>query len=71
MKENKEMTEQELDQVTGGAAFMKLGDIKGSFTSSRRGIVHPQYKVGRVGSNPTPHLKVVKGRYGGLNPDSM
>ena len=33
MKENKQMTEQELDQVTGGAAFMKLGDIKGSFTS--------------------------------------
>ena len=71
MEDNKQLTEQELDQVTGGAAFMKLGDIKGSFTSSRLGIVHPQYKVGRVGSNPTPHPKVVKGRYGVVNPDSM
>ena len=43
MKENKQMTEQELDQVTGGAAWMKLGDIKGSFTSSRLGIIHPNF----------------------------
>ena len=71
MKENKQMTEQELDQVTGGAAFMKLGDIKGSFTSSRLGIIVPDFKVGRVGSDPKPHPKVVKGRYGVLNPDSM
>ena len=43
MKENKEMTEQELDQVAGGMAFIKLGDIKGSFTSSCLGVVHPEF----------------------------
>jgi bacteriocin-like protein len=72
MKENKQMTEQELDQVTGGSAFVKLGDIKGSFTSSRRGIIHPNFNVGVADANPTPHPgKRVAGRYGVINPDSM
>ena len=71
MKENKEMTEQELDQDAGGRAFIKLGDIKGSFTSSCLGVVHPEFKVGSVGSDPKPHPKVVKDRYGFINPDSM
>ncbi len=71
MKENKEMTEQELDQVTGGRRFIINPDSMYPTPESRLGIIHPNYKVGRVGSNPTPHPKVVKGRYGGLNPDSM
>ena len=65
------MTEQELDQVAGGMAFVKLGDIKGSFTSSCLGVAHPEFKVGRVGSDSKPHLKVAKDRYGFINPDSM
>ena len=76
MEDNKQLTEQELDQVTGGAAFMKLGDIKGSFTSSRLGIIVPDFKVGRVGSNPTPHPETPPGKMRsadrrGLNPDIM
>ena len=71
MKENKETTEQELDQVAGGTAFINLGDIKVSFTRSCLGLVHPEFKVGRVGSDPKPHPKVVKDRYGIINPDIM
>ena len=71
MKENKKMTEQEVDLVAGGAAFIKLGDIKGSFTSSYLGVVHPEFKVGRVGSDSKPHPKAVKDRYGFINPDRM
>jgi len=68
MKENKQMTEQELDQVAGGVLNP---DSMFPNPRGRLGIIHPNFKVGRVGSNPTPHPKVVKGRYGVLNPDSM
>ena len=39
---NSELTLDQLQQVNGGAAFMKLGDIKGEY----RQIVHPQFKKG-------------------------
>ena len=37
-----ELTLDQLQTINGGAAFMKLGDIKGEC----RQIVHPQYKTG-------------------------
>ena len=39
---NTELTLDQLQTINGGAAFMKLGDIKGEC----RQIVHPQYKTG-------------------------
>ena len=37
---NTELTLDQLSEVAGGAAFMKLGDIKGEY----RQIVHPTFK---------------------------
>ena len=37
---NTELTLDQLSEVSGGAAFMKLGDIKGEY----RKIIHPQFK---------------------------
>ena len=37
---NTELTLDQLAEVSGGAAFMKLGDIKGEY----RQIIHPQFK---------------------------
>jgi len=37
---NTELTLDQLSEVSGGAAFMKLGDIKGEY----RQIIHPQFK---------------------------
>ena len=37
---NTELTLDQLSEVAGGAAFMKLGDIKGEY----RQIVHPVFK---------------------------
>ena len=39
---NTELTLDQLQQVNGGAAFMKIGDIKGEY----RQTVHPQYQKG-------------------------
>ena len=37
---NTELTLDKLSEVSGGAAFMKLGDIKDEY----RQIIHPQFK---------------------------
>mgnify|MGYP001308751672 FL=1 len=39
---NTELTLDQLQTINGGAAFMKLGDIKGEY----RQIVHPAFKTG-------------------------
>ena len=39
---NTELTLDQLQAINGGAAFMKLGDIKGEY----RQIVHPAFKTG-------------------------
>ena len=68
MKENKQLTEQELDKVAGGGINP---DSMCPNPRGRRGIIVPDYKVGFESSNPTPHPgPQVRGRLG-LNPDSM
>ena len=57
-----ELTLDQLQTVNGGAAFMKLGDIKGEY----RQIIHPQFKTGyhtpfgttrnRIGGSTTPSI---------------
>ena len=37
MTKQKQMTEKELDQVSGGSAFVKLGDLRGK-RMSRKGV---------------------------------
>jgi len=37
MTKQKQMTEKELDQVSGGPAFVKLGDLRGK-RMSRKGV---------------------------------
>ena len=37
---NSELTLDQLSEVSGGAAFIKLGDIKGEY----RQIIHPQFR---------------------------
>ena len=56
---NTELTLDQLQTINGGAAFMKLGDIRGEY----RQIMHPQFKAGRnehgiIIDNPgtAPHL---------------
>ena len=44
---NTELSLDQLSEVAGGAAFMKLGDIKGEF----RQIVHPTFKKLNVWTN--------------------
>ena len=44
---NTELTLDQLSEVSGGAAFMKLGDIKGEY----RQIIHPQFKKLNVWTN--------------------
>ncbi len=44
---NTELTLDQLSEVAGGAAFMKLGDIKGEY----RQIVHPQFKKFNLWTN--------------------
>jgi len=69
MKDNKQLTEQELDQVSGGVLNP---DSMFPNPRGRRGIIVPNYKVGFESSNPTPHPgPQVSGRYGVINPDSM
>ena len=46
---NTELTLDQLQAVSGGGNFMKLGDIKGEY----RQIVHPQYR-NRLGTNSGP-----------------
>ena len=41
MTQQKQMTDKELDQVSGGSAFVKLGDLRGRQAS--RHIIHPQF----------------------------
>ena len=69
MKDNKQLTEQELDQVAGGVINP---DSMCPNPRGRRGIIVPDYKAELVGSNPTPHPpgKRARGRRG-LNPDIM
>ena len=57
-----ELTLDQLQTINGGAAFMKLGDIKGEY----RQIIHPQFKTGfhtpfgtarnRIGGSATPSI---------------
>jgi len=69
MKDNIQLTEQELDKVAGGVINP---DSMFPTPGNRRGIIVPNYKVGFVSSNPTPHPgKRFSGRYGVVNPDSM
>ena len=46
---NSELTLDQLQQVNGGAAFMKIGGIRGEY----RQIVHPQFR-NRIGGNAVP-----------------
>ena len=57
-----ELTLDQLQTVHGGAALMKLGDIKGEY----RQIVHPQYKTGYH----TP-FGTARNRLGGSAPSSV
>ena len=69
MKDNKQLTEQELDDISGGPHYT---DFSGRKSFMCRGIIVPDFKVGFVNSNPTPHPGPrVSGRYGVINPDSM
>ena len=48
MKNSNELNEQELDDISGGPAFVKLGDFM------PRAVIWPDYKVGVVNPNPHP-----------------
>lgn len=53
---NTELTLDQLQAVSGGGNFMKLGDIKGEY----RRIVHPQFRNrigGQAGPGGTTYLK--------------
>ena len=53
MTKQKQMTEKELDQVSGGPVFAKYDGVVGNRAS--RGIIVPDYKVGLTFAGPTPH----------------
>ena len=73
MKDSKQLTEQELDQVSGGVINP---DSMFPNPRGRRGIIVPDFKVGgtpkgnTVGIDVGP-VKRVRGCYGAINPDSM
>ena len=73
MKDNKQLTEQELDQVAGGVINP---DSMCPNPRGRRGIIVPHYKVRGAPKGNTVGIDVgpigrVSGRYGVINPDSM
>ena len=53
---NTELTLDQLQTINGGAAFMKLGDIRGEY----RRVIHPDYRraystpCDRIGGNAGP-----------------
>ena len=54
MKENKQMTEQELDNVTAGAAYMKFDGVIEKRNNLQEGIANGTFfesKAGRKGNN--------------------
>ncbi|MCP4879162.1 MAG: hypothetical protein GY905_01345 [Gammaproteobacteria bacterium] len=66
MKNSNALNEQQLDDISGGPAFVKMGDFKA------RGIIVPDYKVSLTSSNPTPHpAPAFRNSRGVINPDSM
>ena len=68
MTKQKQMTEQELDQVSGGP----LNPDSMMLKQASRSIIVPHFKVGRTSSNPTPHpAPVFRNVRGVVNPDSM
>ena len=68
MTAQKQMTEKELDQVSGGP----LNPDSMMPKRASRGIIVPDYKVGRTFSNPTPHpAPAFRNVRGIINPDSM
>jgi len=76
MKDNTQLTEQELDQVAGGVREVVNPDSMYPTPRDRLGIIVPDFKVGVVGSNPTPHPEPRPGKMRsadrrGLNPDIM
>jgi hypothetical protein len=73
MKDNKQLTEQELDQVAGGVVNP---DSMCPNPRGRRGIIVPDYKVRGAPKGNTVGFDIgpigrVSGRYGVINPDSM
>ena len=62
------MTEQQLDAVAGGSAFVKLGDIKGEYVQG--GILRKGSSVS-ISPIPTPIPKVLsrRGRMGVIWPE--
>ena len=53
MTENVELSDEDLDGVAGGAAYIKYDGVVGNRAS--RGIIVPDYKVGLTFAGPTPH----------------
>ena len=74
---NTELTLDQLQAINGGAAFMKLGDIKGEC----RQIVHPAFKTGfhtpfgtvrdRISGTAGPGASTFMTEKTGTNPGQM
>ena len=73
MTKQKQMTEKELDQVSGGPHIRNFNGRTGVIGNrASRGIIVPEYKVGLTSSNPTPHpAPAFRNVRGIINPDSM
>jgi bacteriocin-like protein len=73
MTKHKQMTQKELDQVSGGPHYSDFNGRPGVIGKrASRNIIVPDYKVGSISSNPTPHpAPAFRNVRGVVNPDSM